>query len=95
MNTTNQLIQAIESNEISKFSPMEIVAKAMAILGPNTFDKESLLNSIKEVIDKKDFLPEQTIDEMKHLLDPTKYDRIIQNIIDIGKGRWDRILKTN
>ena len=30
MDTTNKLIEAIESNEISKFSSMEIVAKAMA-----------------------------------------------------------------
>lgn len=93
MNTTNQLIEAIESNEISKHSSMEIVAKAMAILGPNTFDKEMLLNSMKELMDKEKFLPQQTIHEMKNLLDPTKYDRIIQNIIDIGNGRWDRIVK--
>ena len=95
MDTTNKLIEAIESKEIRKFSPMEIVAKAMAILGPDTFDKEILLNSMKELMDKEGFLPEQTIYEMKNLFDPKKYDRIIQNIMDIGNGRWDRILKTN
>jgi mannitol-specific phosphotransferase system IIBC component len=95
MNTTNQLIEAIESNEINKHSSMEIVAKAIGILGPDTFDKEQLLNTIKELMDKEDFLPEQTIYEMNNLLDSTKYDQIIQNIMDIGNGRWDRILKTN
>lgn len=95
MNTTNQLIKAIESNEISKHSSMEIVAKAIGILGPDTFDKEMLLNSMKELMDTEDFLPEQTIYEMKNLFNPTKYDQIIQNIMDIGNGRWDRILKTN
>ena len=95
MDTTNKLIEAIESKEIRKFSPMEIVAKAMAIIGSDTLNKEILLNSMKELMDTKDFLPEQTIYEMKNLFDHKKYDQIIQNIMNIGNGRWDRILKTN